>query len=141
MLIREAIPNDKEAVLALLDQLCEWDKCSKFSEPSFLAALEDNTMRIFVAEEDGQVIGEMTMVTYLAVRHNKRYILVDELIVDKNYRNKGIGNALMQRAIEYGKEIDAFCVNVASRKDKKEAHEFYKSIGFELKDYVFRHYL
>ena len=141
MLIREATPNDSKAVLTLLDQLCEWDKCSKYSDSHFLEALKSDHMKVFVAEEEGQVVGEATIITYLAIRHNKPYVFVDELVVDEDYRGKGIGKALMQRAIEYGKEIDAKCVNVASRKDKTESHEFYKAIGFKLEDYVFRHYL
>lgn len=62
---------------------------------------------------------------------------VDELIVDKNYRGKGIGTLLLNRIIDLAKEQRCKRVEVDSAFLRKDAHEFYESFGFEKRAFLF----
>ncbi|MDE1870294.1 MAG: GNAT family N-acetyltransferase [Candidatus Micrarchaeota archaeon] len=80
--------------------------------------------RVFVAKEQGEAVGFVlaTFVTY--AKSPTGYI--EELIVSKEHRNKGIGSALVNTAISWYEEMGAEVVFVTT----DEAQEFYKKIGF-----------
>jgi GNAT superfamily N-acetyltransferase len=59
------------------------------------------------------------------------YAEIGGLVVDTEYRGKGIGKNLMRKAEEWAMEKGYSEIRLRSGGHRKEAHTFYKSIGYE----------
>ncbi|MFK7783915.1 MAG: N-acetyltransferase family protein [Crocinitomicaceae bacterium] len=55
---------------------------------------------------------------------------IHKLYVESNVHGKGLGKALLQKAIEIGKELDVATLNLTVNRHNK-AVDFYKSQGFQ----------
>jgi ribosomal protein S18 acetylase RimI-like enzyme len=66
---------------------------------------------------------------------------IDTIIVDKDYRNKGIGKALMENAINFAINNNCEIVELTSKLNNENAHRFYEGIGFKKHSYKFKKYL
>lgn len=53
------------------------------------------------------------------------------LVVDENHRRKGYGEKLMRKSEEWARKNGYHEVRLRSGGQRKEAHEFYKSIGYK----------
>jgi ribosomal protein S18 acetylase RimI-like enzyme len=62
---------------------------------------------------------------------------VDELIVDTEYRGQGIGAMLLEHLVTVARERGCRRVELDSALHRKEAHEFYKRLGFESRALLF----
>jgi len=62
---------------------------------------------------------------------------VDEIVVDESFRGQGIGKKLMERITEIAKENSCKRIELDSAFHRKNAHGFYKSIGYEIIAYLF----
>jgi predicted N-acetyltransferase YhbS len=101
--IRLARLADEEAVLVLLSQfpnkdLLNWDK--EASGKAFRKIVHNSDLgTVFIAEEEGAVLGVLTLSYPTAVRCGGIYTCIEEFIVDENGRGKGIGGSLMKAAL------------------------------------------
>jgi GNAT superfamily N-acetyltransferase len=59
------------------------------------------------------------------------YAEIGGLIVDSNFRRQGIGLQLMKKCEEWAKENGYQEIRLHSGGQRKEAHEFYKQIGYK----------
>jgi len=62
---------------------------------------------------------------------------VDELIVDREFRGRGIGSQLLERLVSAAREQDCRRIELDSARHRKEAHEFYRQHGFEERALLF----
>jgi GNAT superfamily N-acetyltransferase len=60
--------------------------------------------------------------------------IVEDVVVDANFRNKGIARALMQSAIEIAREAGANGVALTSNPRRVEANQLYLSLGFHRRE-------
>ena len=65
----------------------------------------------------------------------KPFMLIEDLIVDKNHRRKGVGSALMRELEKYAIDHDCCQIIFVTEADRTEAHRFYKSLGYEFELY------
>jgi GNAT superfamily N-acetyltransferase len=56
--------------------------------------------------------------------------LIDELIIAKSHRGKGIGKQLLSSAIEKSRQLGCCEVEVSTEKTNIKAREFYRQCGF-----------
>ncbi|WP_456371502.1 KEOPS complex subunit Pcc1 [Methanocaldococcus sp.] len=61
---------------------------------------------------------------------------IHEIFVDPDYRGRGIGKLLMNKAIDYAKKRGKDLVELWVGVENKNAREFYKKLGFEEKEVV-----
>jgi ribosomal protein S18 acetylase RimI-like enzyme len=59
--------------------------------------------------------------------------IIEDVIVDQNMRRRGIGEALVERAIELAREAGADGVSLTSNPKREAANQLYQSMGFELR--------
>ena len=59
--------------------------------------------------------------------------IIEDLVVDKKMRRRGIGEALVRHAIELAREVGADGVSLTSNSQREEANQLYQSLGFELR--------
>lgn len=88
-------------------------------------------VELMVAEDDGQVIGclQLTVLTYLSFRGG-RAGLIENVHVAASQRNRGVGRALMERALELAREKGCSRAQLTTHKARVDAHRFYERLGF-----------
>lgn len=60
--------------------------------------------------------------------------IVEDVVVDTEYRNKGIAKALMQSAIEIARRAGANGVSLTSNPQRVAANRLYLSLGFQKRE-------
>lgn len=86
---------------------------------------------IVVAVENNEVIGclQLTFIPGLARLGMKR-AQIEGVRVNKQYRSKGIGEALFRHAIDSAKASGCGLIQLTTDKKRKDAHRFYERLGF-----------
>jgi GNAT superfamily N-acetyltransferase len=115
MRIRKAVAEDEKDIFNLLKQfpveteMYDWRK----GVGTFQHILENPELgSIFVADEDGDLLGVITLSYPTAIRCQGKYSCIEEFIVDEKGRGKGIGGKLITSAIEEAKSRGCFELQV-----------------------------
>lgn len=115
------VPPSLEELRSLLESPCS----------SLLAARDPDA--------SGPIVGILSLTVY-RVPTGLRSI-IEDLVVDGAARRRGIGEALMQAALERAREAGAEGVSLTSNPQREAANQLYRSLGFELRKtnpYFFR---
>jgi len=115
--IREATIKDHEEVFDLIRQLMTSANMeSPINQPSsietFRQVIEEEKGTILVAEEDGQMLGLLTLSYPMAIRCGGIYSCIEEFIVTEQARGKGVGGKLIEAAIQKATEKDCYELQV-----------------------------
>ena len=84
-----------------------------------------------VAEQAGDVVGMISVVCYQTWFHPGGTALINELIVDEQARNQGIGKQLIDAAIEEAHKRGMDELEVGTKGDNLGAQRFYRRCGFD----------
>lgn len=96
---------------------------------------------LIVAEEAGTVVGTTVLAVLPGFAHGvSPFAVIEYLVVDEEHRGKGIGKLLMEYCIDRAKEAGCYKIMLTSDNRRTEAHEFYRSLGFEASAHGFRLY-
>jgi ribosomal protein S18 acetylase RimI-like enzyme len=116
-----------EAVTTLLPQL------SRSAPPPTLAQLAgivtDPATTLFVAEEEGRIVGTLTLVTFEILTGRRGWI--EDVITDNAVRGKGVATALLRAAVAHAEAYGARTVDLTSRPGREDANRLYSNAGFE----------
>ena len=91
----------------------------------------DNRYRTFVAEEDGKVVGFLTLVEVLSFDDPDGYIKMNGIAILPEYQHRGIGEQLVRRAEEEGLARGSSSIGCASSLKRTGAHIFCDKLGYE----------
>jgi len=94
-------------------------------------ALSDANYYLLIAEMNEAVIGFINFTIRKTLLHSGPSGLIDELVVSKSYRGKGVGKQLIYAAIEKCRQLGCCEVEVSTEFTNTNAREFYKNCGFE----------
>jgi len=98
-----------------------------------LALTQDSASTLLVArDESGVIVGALTLAVY-RVPTGVRSI-IEDVIVDISARGGGIGEALMQRAIEIAHEKGAANISLTSNPMRSAANSLYVKLGFQKRE-------
>lgn len=142
-MIRKASLSDINQIADINKQLtkyhCEIDP-ETFTMPddahfsdSIAKSIESESSEIFVFD-DGVIKGYALITKSfreIPITIRKRVCLIDQLAVDKNYRNEGIGTKLIDYIKSYVKENDFDVLEICVRAQNDKAYKLYKKLGFE----------
>ena len=90
--------------------------------------INSDNSTVFIAEDNGEIVGMMTFVTYRIPSGPKAWI--EDVVVDKSKQGKGIGKALIERAIEYATQLNIIKVDLTTAPFRVAANILYQKIGF-----------
>jgi GNAT superfamily N-acetyltransferase len=138
IIIRECLDRDFDDIFTLLQQL--WPNLELSIEAMrdvFNQKMSSENDTLFCAEDKGKVIGFSAFEVLLNFSRPSKYGLVGEIIVDKNYREKGVGTSLINRIMERAREKGCASLELNSSLFRTGAHEFFLKNGFEKKAYLF----
>ena len=136
--IREANITDLPYIIKLMsdDNLGNQREEYKLPLPQcYIEAFEnisaDKNSILLVACDAEHVIGnlQITFTQYLSHKGSMR-ATIENVRIDKNKRNLGIGTQLMNYAIKLAKDKNCSIVQLTSHKTRKNAHRFYERLGF-----------
>ena len=110
-----------------LDRVCELEERS-FSMPWKKCDFEDLLARdesvYFVILADGVLVGTA------GYTFNGYEGYINNVVIDENYRGKGLSKVLLTRLLEYGKSQGVFEFTLEVRVGNKPANGLYESLGF-----------
>jgi ribosomal protein S18 acetylase RimI-like enzyme len=129
-LVTEVSAELGESVNALLPQL------SSSARPLSLEALTSMVRApgtsLFVAHHDDQMVGMLTLVTFLIP--TGRRALIEDVVVDESVRGLGIGVALTTAALDHARQLGVTTVDLTSRPARVAANALYKKVGFSQRE-------
>ena len=97
-------------------------------DPEDYSTFIDNPQKaIFFADVDGIPAGQIKLVPWW-----NKFCYVEELTVDTEFRGKGVGRALMNRAIQWAKQQGFPGVTLETQDNNVPACKFYEKCGFAL---------
>lgn len=101
----------------------------------FDESLQENFF-FYVAEDNGRVIAyifaEIKPLDYPDLYTVKELGNIDSLVVSEDWRGKGVGTELIQRAIEWFKSKDVSACTIGVMIENKEALALYEKLGFQI---------
>lgn len=101
-------------------------------ERAFEAIAADPRATLYVARLDGRVVGTFQLVFFRALlRHGMLLAHAEAVQVDPEVRGRGVGRAMMDFAIAEARRRGAGSLQLASNKQRLDAHRFYERAGFE----------
>lgn len=145
MIIREYKPEDREVIEKCVFELEELEapmeptlrqsskEATRFYYDYLLKRLKEKQGTIFVAEEDGQVIGMVSVIVeeeespYAKV---KDWGYIPDLVVLESHRNKGVGELLLEAAEKFIKERGFKGISLDVMIKNNRAVDFYRRHGY-----------
>ena len=110
---------DKTDYLLLL-----WDKI-----------ISDKDHHIIVAEEDGKIVSSCVCVIIPNLTHNQRpYALVENVVTDENYRNRGLATACLDYAKSIAQKENCYKIMLMTGSKKESTLNFYRRAGYNSDD-------
>ena len=123
-----------DAFERLLPQLSSSAKTPTWDELEDLIGSKASIVLAAADDEDpeGTILGTMTLVVFRIPTGVRAW--VEDVVVDKEARGKGIGEKLIRTSIERAKAEGAKTIDLTSRPTRVEAHRLYKRCGFEIRE-------
>lgn len=128
--IRESQIQDAEQIAILCDQL-NYSATKTQIEQRLIQIQNNNSHIVYVATvANDYVIGWVHAQIYDLLVMPKQAMILG-LVVEKDYRNHGIGRFLMQQIEQWASLLGCDGVRLNSNIKRKEAHLFYEKIGYK----------
>ncbi|MEE3410420.1 MAG: GNAT family N-acetyltransferase [Treponema sp.] len=135
MEIRELNEGDLESLVKLYEQLDGSNEgfTAEAARLVWKSEIEGNkNIKYFGAIEDGKVVSTcFCLIIPNLTRLGSSACFVENVVTDKNHRGQGLGKKIMERAIAFARERGCYKVILESASFRKEAHQFYKNLGFD----------
>jgi len=145
--IREISAADKKNLKEIRNLLKELQETTECEHDSNILGLEDifeemnalpnfylNYIAVDEHKED-KVIGFISIIFYKTLFHKGGTALINELIVSKDYRGKGVGRKLVEQAIQIARQRGMDEIEVGTEEENIDARTFYAKNGFD-KEYT-----
>lgn len=129
MVIREAMITDAAAICRISSKDLGYE-CEEVFVKERLGNLDANREVVFVAEVNDAVAGYVHAEIYNLL-YFESLVNILGLAVSSDCRRQGAGKALMQQVETWAKEKGIKEIRLNSGGTRKEAHEFYRAIGFD----------
>jgi len=130
-MIREAERTDRNQIFKLYKMLVPNSKKMNVLEDQIDKIRRDPNNFLLVYEEEGVILGTLTLNICLQALHGIRpYGVIENIIVHEEYCSKKIGKQLLQYAEEYCKSIDCHRIMLLSNSKRERAHLFFEREGY-----------
>jgi len=128
-IIRDAKLTDAPALAALMCEL-GYKTTPAEMRRRLKSILDDVNYRTHVAEVDGKVCGMIGTLAYASYEHNDPSGRILAVVTLANAPRRGIGRALIASAEKAFAQKAVTRVSLDTRLTRKDAHQFYESLGY-----------
>lgn len=145
--IRQANSEDLRALISLYEQLedmgTSWAKVRfspedvRLSGEMFARLAEYPDYKIYLAQVGDKIVGTMALLIMDSVPNGIPSGILENLVVDRSWRGRGVGRQLMQFAIDLCRSKGCFELRLSSRLENEDAHRFYESLGLGKRGHTF----
>ncbi len=133
--IREFAPHDAEIILEIHEESAESFEDIGINKEFILIVSQRYDYRFLVAEIDKRVVGFVGILFHMNVGRGE----IGPICVCEEYRDKGIGKEMLDKAILFLKDLGIRRVTAKVKTGNEEGIDFFKKNGFEqegfFKDY------
>ncbi|EHP85051.1 GCN5-related N-acetyltransferase [Methanotorris formicicus Mc-S-70] len=140
IIIDTAKKEDIDDMINLLKQLFEIEKDFAPNYENQRKGLElllnNKDAIIFVARYNDKVVGMCSIQTLISTAEGGKVGILEDLVVDENFRGMGVGSKLLLEVERYCKENGLLRLSLLADKDNKKALEFYKSRGWKFTNLI-----
>ncbi len=137
MEVRNFNANDIKEICKLINEELGYSVSEEDLNDKILQMREQKSYKIFIATENGIVIGFIGLQICLAFEIPGKITRIIALAVSKNFQRTGAGSKLIQEAEHYSKMNDVSAILVNSGLMRTTAHNFYKKQNFYKKGFSF----
>ena len=93
---------------------------------------------LYVACVDEEVVGTFALLVMDNLAHLGRpSAIVEDLAVDPRFQRRGIGRQMIGIAMAQANAAGCYKLTLSAAAHRREAHEFYESLGFDCHGYSF----
>ncbi|MDP4177142.1 MAG: GNAT family N-acetyltransferase [Bacillota bacterium] len=136
-MVREIVKEDFNGLMELYMQL--HDNAMPKITPEIIQLwnriLKDKEHHIIIAEEDGKIVSSCVCVIIPNLTHNQRpYAVIENVITDKDYRNKGLATACLNYAKEIAVKENCYKLMLLTGSKKESTLKFYERAGYNQND-------
>ena len=138
-MIRKTTIQDLRQLAELFDQyriFYHKDSDIPAAEKFLKERIQKQDSEIFVAENDGKLVGFVQLYPIFSSTRMKRYWLLNDLYVNENYRGKDFSKQLIEVSKQLAKSTDASGILLETGKSNDIGNQLYPSCGFEMYDSV-----
>ncbi len=150
MIVRKAEEKDLAGINSLLGQVLELHAAlrpdlfvsgtKKYSDEELLAIFQNERTPVFVAEEDGAILGH-AFCEFKERAHSENMtdiqtLYIDDICVDQNARGKRVGQALLDHCEKTAQEAGCYNITLNVWNGNDGAYGFYEHAGMKIQKYV-----
>ena len=139
-MIREAAAADIEAMVGLLEQLFAIEQDFVADEGRQRSGLEmvldAPAAVLLVYELKSRVVGMISCQLVISSAEGGWSLLVEDLIVNRQDRGRGVGRELLAAAAAWGRERGARRMQLLADRNNNQALAFYRSQGLDLTNLI-----
>lgn len=138
--IRTAEPADIDSLVFLLATLFAIEEDFVFDEQrqrrGLALMLENERGRVLIAEVEGQVVGMCTGQLLVSTAEGGLSLLVEDVVVDEQWRGRGIGRLLMAAISDWARTKKVSRLQLLADRNNIPALDFYRSFGWHTTELV-----
>jgi GNAT superfamily N-acetyltransferase len=86
--------------------------------------------RVFVLRRNGAIVGMINLLFTISTAEGGFVILLEDLVIHKQYQGKGYGSRLLRHAIDFAKQKNFLRVTLLTDRPENMAQEFFRHHGF-----------
>jgi GNAT superfamily N-acetyltransferase len=128
--IRHAVREDAASLVPLLDQLGYPASVEQVARRLERLAASDADV-LLVAEVEGEVVALASLHVSLALEYDGDAGKLSAIVVDERHRGRGIARALVEAIEREARRCGCVLLFLTTAERRKDAHAFYRRLGFE----------
>jgi GNAT superfamily N-acetyltransferase len=86
--------------------------------------------RVFVLRRDGTIVGMINLLFTISTAEGGFVILLEDLVIHKEFQSHGYGTKLLQHAIDFAKQKNFLRITLLTDRPENVAQEFFRRHGF-----------
>ncbi len=91
---------------------------------------QPNRGRVFVLRKDKMIVGMINLLFTISTAEGGFVILLEDLVVHKEYRDHGFGSDLLEHAIKFAREKNFLRITLLTDRPEIRSQNFFKRHGF-----------
>jgi GNAT superfamily N-acetyltransferase len=133
--IEQATLADLPQLTDLLFYLCSMERDFEPNRAKQMRGLrlileQPNRGRIFVLRQGEHIVGMINLLFTISTAEGGFVILLEDVVVHRDFRGQGYGSLLLRHAIEYAKKKDFLRITLLTDQLNEEGQAFFKRHGF-----------